>query len=94
MPMNIEIATAAMIISVAEAFFASGGLNAGVPSEIASTPVIAVQPLAKAVSSANVVSVPALNAGSGSAGGGSAGMPCAARHNPLRISATMMPMKP
>src|SRR5215475_3303974 len=56
MPMNIVIARAAMVTSVADAFFDSGGRNAGTPFDTASTPVIAVQPLAKAVSSRNVVS--------------------------------------
>ena len=58
MPTNIVTAMTAIIVSVAAAFFDSGGLKAGTPSEIASTPVMAVQPLAKAVSTANVVSVP------------------------------------
>jgi hypothetical protein len=38
----IEIYT--MILTVFLAFLASGGLNAGTPSAIASTPVKAVQP--------------------------------------------------
>ena len=56
MPMNIDMAITAIVTSVAAAFFASGGRNAGTPSDTASTPVIAVQPFAKAVSSRNVVS--------------------------------------
>ena len=56
MPTNIAIASVAIATSVADAFFASGGRNAGTPFDTASTPVIAVQPLAKAVSSRNVVS--------------------------------------
>ena len=44
MPLNIDMAVTAIIARVARAFFASGGLNAGTPSEIASTPVRAVQP--------------------------------------------------
>ena len=56
MPRNIAIASTAIVTSVAAAFFASGGRNAGTPSETASTPVIAVQPLANAVSSRSVVS--------------------------------------
>ena len=47
-----------MITSVAAAFFASGGLNAGTPLETASTPVIAVQPLANARSTRNVDEAP------------------------------------
>ena len=56
MPTNIAIASTAIATSVADAFFDSGGRNAGTPFETASTPVIAVQPLANAVSSRNVVS--------------------------------------
>src|SRR3954453_22733478 len=55
MPVNIAIASSAIVTSVAAAFFASGGRNAGTPSDTASTPVIAVQPFANAVSSRNVV---------------------------------------
>jgi len=46
----------AIATSVADAFFASGGRNAGTPFDTASTPVIAVQPFANAVSRRNVVS--------------------------------------
>ena len=45
-----------MISIVYAAFFDSGRRNAGTPFETASTPVIAVQPLANAVSSRNSVS--------------------------------------
>src|SRR5436853_346471 len=55
MPRNIAIASTAIVTSVPAAFFDSGALNAGTPSDTASTPVIAVQPLANAVSSKNVV---------------------------------------
>ena len=61
--------SAAMITSVVAAFFASGGLKAGTPFEIASTPVMAVQPLAKARSTRKVVS------GRRAAGAGSGGGP-------------------
>ena len=57
MPRNIVIARIAIVTSVAAAFLDSGGRNAGTPSHTASTPVIAVQPLANAVRSKNVVSV-------------------------------------
>ena len=56
MPTNMVMASTAIVTSVADAFFASGGRNAGTPFETASTPVIAVQPLANAVSSRNIVS--------------------------------------
>src|SRR5436190_20650445 len=55
MPMNIVIARIATVIIVEAAFFASGARNAGTPFEHASTPVMAVQPLANAVSSRKVV---------------------------------------
>src|SRR5215212_6295994 len=54
-PTNIVIASVAIATSVADAFFASGGRNAGTPFDTASTPVIAVHPFANAVSSRNVV---------------------------------------
>ncbi len=56
MPRNIVIASTAIATSVAAAFFASGGRKAGTPLETASTPVIAVQPLANAVRMRNIVS--------------------------------------
>ena len=46
----------AMIRSVSAAFRSSGGLKAGTPLETASTPVMAVQPLAKARRIRNVLS--------------------------------------
>ena len=46
--MNSVTAQPAMTRSVIAAFLASGGLNAGTPSEIASIPVSAVHPFAKA----------------------------------------------
>ena len=55
MPRNIAIASTAIVSSVAAAFFDSGGRNAGTPSDTASTPVIAVQPLANAVNRRNIV---------------------------------------
>ena len=56
MPTNMQIAITAIATSVADAFFASGGRKAGTPFDTASTPVIAVQPFAKAVSSRKIVS--------------------------------------
>src|SRR5205823_7705488 len=55
MPRNIVMASTAIVTSVAAAFFDSGGRNAGTPSDTASTPVIAVHPLANAVRSRKVV---------------------------------------
>ena len=50
-PMNMMPRHAPMTISVERAFFHSGFLNAGTPLEIASTPVMAAPPDAKAWSS-------------------------------------------
>ena len=70
MPTNIPTAITAIAMRVAAAFFASGGRKAGTPFDTASTPVIAVQPFANAVSSRNVVSVwcPAATGGGTSTG--------------------------
>ena len=66
MPRNIAIDNTAIISIVAAAFFASGGLNAGTPFDTASTPVIAVHPLAKARRTRNIVSdAPSDRTGSG-----------------------------
>ena len=53
-PANIETAIAPIATSVSCAFFAFGGLNAGTPFAMASTPVRAVQPDAKARSAKNI----------------------------------------
>src|SRR5882672_5668063 len=92
MPRNIAIASTAMVTSVAAAFFDSGGRNAGTPSETASTPVMAVQPLANAVSSRNVVSGtdPALG-GSGASTG--TNVPVRYRYTPKAIRPNMQTTK-
>src|SRR3954465_368747 len=69
-PTNIAIARVAIVTSVEAAFLASGGLNAGTPFETASTPVIAVQPFANAVSSRNNVSDSCVEATGGMGGRG------------------------
>ena len=48
-PRNMAVSRIAIHISVVAAFCDSGGRNADTPLEIASTPVRAVQPLAKAL---------------------------------------------
>ncbi len=50
MPPNMEMASTAIQTRVVRAFLASGGLKAGTPSAIASTPVSAVQPWVNALS--------------------------------------------
>ena len=56
------------MISVMAAFFASGGLNAGTPSEIASMPVSAVHPLANARRTRKTISGPVSGGTSGRPG--------------------------
>ena len=68
MPMNMPMASTAIRPSVRVAVCADGALNAGTPSDTASTPVIAVQPLANADSSTNSVIDPVPNVGSGFTG--------------------------
>ena len=64
--MNIAIASTAISPSVRVAVCAEGALKAGTPSETASTPVMAVHPLAKADRSTNRVIEPVPKVGSGS----------------------------
>ena len=52
-PMKITPSRRAIVIIVLAAFFASGGLNAGTPLAIASTPVSATEPPANARRSRN-----------------------------------------
>jgi hypothetical protein len=88
-PTNITIASVAIAISVAAAFFASGGRKAGTPFDTASTPVIAVQPFANAVSSRNVVNgcVPAFGASGVSTG---SIVPVRYRYSPAARSRAML----
>ena len=58
MPENREIASAPMISRVAAAFLLLGGVNAGTPLLIASTPVSAVQPEANARRHSSTVKIP------------------------------------
>lgn len=53
-PTNIEISSPIIQVSVVRAFRHSTGLNAGTALEIASMPVIAVEPEAKARSTSNM----------------------------------------
>ena len=68
MPTNIVIASTAISASVRAAIVAEGALKAGTPSDTASTPVIAVHPLANADSRTNSVMAPVPSVGSGSTG--------------------------
>ena len=55
-PMNRMPSRTAIAVIVLAAFFDSGGLNAGTPLAIASTPVSATEPPAKALSRSRIVS--------------------------------------
>ena len=92
MPRNIVIERTAMIIIVAAAFFASGGLNAGTPFETASTPVMAVQPFENACSRRKSVSGCPSDA-IGSTGSTGCTVPVNARQAPTAISASRLTMK-
>src|SRR5712691_10935402 len=89
MPTNMTIASVAIATRVAAAFFASGGRKAGTPFDTASTPVIAVQPFANAVSNRNVVNswCPAV-VGTGTSTG--AMPPVKYWYTPPAINATMV----
>ncbi len=91
MPTNIVTPSAAIRISVRAAVTGDGALNAGTPSDTASTPVIAVQPLANAVSSMKMLMLPVAYVGSGSTGGTGTMVPVAARTAPVTISESITP---
>src|SRR5438034_4627247 len=91
MPTNIVMARTAMATSVAAAFFDSGGRNAGTPFDTASTPVIAVQPFADAVSTRKTDSVACSETGSDAVTAWTE--PVSTRHAPTPISASALAMK-
>src|SRR5437016_5437597 len=93
MPMNIVIATTAIVTRVEAALRLSGGRKAGTPFETASTPVIAVQPLENALRSVNVVSAPVAVSAVSAAGSTGWSAPVAYRHAPTAIIARILTMK-
>ncbi len=58
MPMNMTPSSRPMTTSVSRACLASGALNAGTPLEMASTPVMAAPPEAKACSTSTIDAAP------------------------------------
>ena len=86
------IDSSAMVSIVDAAFFDSGRRKAGTPFETASTPVIAVQPFANAVSSRNSVSGCDGDA-TGSPPASGCAPPVSTRHAPTAMSASMVTMK-
>ncbi len=85
MPRNIVPSSTPITIRVERAFFHSGGLKAGTPLEIASTPVIAAPPEAKACSSRNTLIPFVPRSSPGSAGGTWWRCPVAAFTMPTRM---------
>ncbi len=69
MPMNMVPSSPAMIIRVSRAFFHSTGLKAGTPLEMASTPVMAAPPEAKACRIRKIPALAVALRAAGSAGG-------------------------
>ena len=91
--MNSVTQSPAMMRSVSAAFFSSGGLKAGTPFDTASTPVMAVQPLAKARRIRNVLrAVTPLGVGLPPGTTGTIA-PVTARHAPAPSSASRLARK-
>ena len=92
--MNITTAQIAMMSRVIAAFLASGGLNAGTPSEIASIPVSAVQPFANARSTRKSVRGP-VSGGTNAAAADSIGTawPVITLNTPTTSRTPMLPRK-
>ena len=80
-----------MAVIVFAAFFASGGLNAGTPLAIASTPVSATEPPAKALSSNRIPSVSVPNGRASGSGGTGPAVPVAIRNAPIPTIARAKP---
>src|SRR6185503_1103038 len=92
MPRNIDVAINAINASVRLA--STGALNAGTPSETASTPVIAVQPFENAVSNTNTVIAPVPSVGRGSTGSTGTTCPVIICERPVTISTNITPTNP
>ena len=87
-PMKIAPSRNAMVTMVLAAFFASGGLNAGTPLAIASTPVSATEPPAKALSSRKIVRTSTPGRTTSGWGGSACAVPVTMRDRPI----TTIPM--
>ncbi len=68
MPMNMVPSSMPMTTRVSRACLASGALKAGTPLEMASTPVMAAPPEAKACSTSMMVAAPVASSTTGSVG--------------------------
>ena len=91
-PRNITPSRLPIHISVVRAFSHSGGLKAGTPFEIASTPVTAAPPDANACRIRNRPIAPVVSATSGGTGSGCRS-PASARTIPVPRSTNIITMK-
>jgi hypothetical protein len=91
-PRNITPSRLPIHIRVVRAFFHSGGLNAGTPLEIASTPVTAAPPDANACRIRKMLMAPAVFATSGGIGSG-CNPPVKVRKMPMPSSENIITMK-
>ena len=82
-----------MAVMVFAAFFASGGLKAGTPLAMASTPVSATEPPAKALSSNRIPSASVPNGRASGSGGTGAAVPVTIRTAPIATIARASPTK-
>ncbi len=82
-----------MIVMVFAAFFASGGLNAGTPLAMASTPVSATEPPANALSSSRMPSVSVPNGRAVGSGGTGVTVPVMMWKAPMPTIASASPTK-
>ena len=90
-PLKVTARIPIIQVSVVRAFFHSGGLKAGTPSEIASTPVSAAQPELNARSTSRTPSE-AVASGASSTGSWTSNPSAAFRAIPTMIM-TMMPTR-
>ena len=90
-PMNRMPSSTAIAVIVLAAFFASGGLNAGTPLAIASTPVNATEPPANALSSRTMPIVLVPNGTASGSGGIGTAVPATIRTAPMATIASARP---
>src|SRR3954451_13923352 len=93
MPMNMMPRQTPITMSVDRAFFHSGGLNAGTPFEIASTPVMAAPPDANACRMRNNPTDDVCTRRAGSLGGIGSRWPVAWRTMPTMMITSIDTMK-
>jgi hypothetical protein len=94
MPVRKTMSRTMMMVSVRLAFFCVGSRNALTPFETASTPVMAVHPLAKTLARSQRLSIDALTGRRGGATIGTGWPPAAkTRTAPTMITSSSVPTK-